>query len=87
MKKNRDADALAARLAAAANQPPVLVAFPRPSLPQPEVSPSDAPPSVEPEAKPDLPADEPRRKKARRARPGRAASAELDDDWMTTRSP
>lgn len=84
MKKNRDADALAARLAAAANQPPVLVPFPKPSVPEPEVLLPEAL-SAEPEGEAkaaDPPDDEPGRKKARRTRRSRAALAEPDDDTI-----
>lgn len=76
MKKNRDADALAARLAAAANQPPVLIAFPRPSPPE-----SEAPlPETQVPAEPA--AAEPRPNRARRARPNRAGPAEPEEDTV-----
>lgn len=38
MKKNRDADELAARIAAAANQPAAIVAAPPKAAPQPEMT-------------------------------------------------
>lgn len=82
MKKNRDADALAARLAAAANQPPVLLAFPRPMQPEPEVLPPVEAAPAEPEAEAGQPAGEARRKKARKTRPDRPAAAEPDEDTV-----
>ena len=73
MKMNRDSDALAARLAAAGNQPPVVLAF-SPKTVEPKGS---AAPSSEAEEKAAFPVEQPKRKKERKARINRAA---LDDD-------
>jgi hypothetical protein len=78
MKKNRDSDALAARLTAAGNQPPVVLAFPATTIPEPEAS-TTLP--VESEEVSTAPIEEPKRKKPRKARAS-AANAEPDDNTV-----
>lgn len=80
MKKNRDSDALAARLAAAGNQPPVFLAFPRAAPPEPEAAPPVETAAVEPEAKPEPAAAEPRAKKPRRTRASRATPTQPEEE-------
>jgi hypothetical protein len=76
MKKHRDADELAARLSAAANQPPVLVNFPAATPPRPEASSVAQPESV---AEDWTPAREPRRRKSVRARGKQPDSQQRND--------
>lgn len=79
MKKHRDADELASRLIAAANQPPVVVAFPVVTPPEPEV-PSPTP--AESAGEPITPVGEPRRRRARKASAKRVGSEKPNDDTV-----
>ena|SRR5579864_15496 len=77
MKKHRDADELAARLTAAANQPPVVVSFPVGTPPTQEVSPP--PESTEAVS---TSVGEPRRRRAARAKPKQSGSDRANDDTV-----
>ena len=79
MKKHRDADELAARLTAAANQPPVVVAFP---VEAPSNSGVSSPPTHESASARTTPATETSRRKARKSRATRAVSEEPEDDTV-----
>jgi outer membrane biosynthesis protein TonB len=79
MKKHPEADALAARLAAAANQPVAEVSFPAPVPPQPEAVPA-APP--ESEGTPTPLVKQLKQRKQRRPKQNAQASEQPEDDTV-----
>lgn len=79
MKKHPEADALATRLAAAANQPPAVLAFPPVSTPEAAV---DQLLPAAPESVPPSPAEEPRRKRRQKARSSTQSAEHLEDDTV-----
>jgi hypothetical protein len=80
MKKHPDADALAERLTAAANKPPVVLAFPVATPLESEVTPPVQPESAE--TTPTTLAPEPRRRNARKARANAQAAEQAEDNTV-----
>ena len=77
MKKNRDSDALAARLTAAANQPPVVVAFPATTPPEVEAV---APVPAKSEGAPTTPVEERKRRRRGKAKANAQAEEKPEDE-------
>jgi hypothetical protein len=74
MKKHPEADALAVRLAAAANQPPAIISFP---VTEPSAAETQKPVD---ESSPVTAVEQPRRRSRRQARSKTQASNEVQDD-------
>jgi len=79
MKKHRDADELAARLTAAANQPPVVIPLPVATQPKPQISSATAPELGEAAG---TPAREPRRRKSVRTKGEQPDSGQRNDETV-----
>jgi len=79
MKKHPEADALEARLAAAANQPPSVVPFPVSTPTEGETAP---PPEAESATPPAAAAVEPPRRQRRKARATAQAAEQPEDDTV-----